>query len=32
MARCGAKTIEGKRCKNKAAGKSKSCAAHKRKR
>jgi hypothetical protein len=29
--RCSAKTKEGKRCKNTATGKSKSCAAHKRK-
>jgi len=29
--RCAAKTKEGKRCKNSASGKSKNCAAHKRK-
>jgi hypothetical protein len=29
--RCSAKTKEGKRCKNTASGKSKSCASHKRK-
>ncbi len=29
MARCPAKTKAGKKCKNKAAGKSKYCASHK---
>jgi hypothetical protein len=30
-ARCGAKTKEGKKCKNNASGKSKYCASHKKK-